>query len=652
LLTLPACGPVANPLSTTLPDDYLISGTVQLDSHGTAQIRFRAKDDHDFWSLVFGKNSIGFKGEVNGQVAAPVETNVIPFGLQADATLRFKLQAHGAELRAKWWLDTQEEAQGWYLHAVDNRILSGGLNVDPQSLLGTLSVSTCLEDAPIIQPINPETPPSSLPSPEVPAPFSVTVWTPPEPVIAPAAPAAAIPEKILASKNDELIITENKNTDQITVTVKDTSGKEVVLTAPLPAVPEEAHSIVTTYDGNQLNLYVDGALGATQNNVSINLTPADVAAPVSAAVEVAVAGSALPQSAIVEEYLAHQNNPPSLTITSARQEPDSTVMVDYTLKDAEANFIHLSAYDYSLTGAFGGEEKPMTLADDSAGSEDTTGLTSSVPGIPHRFLWDAKADLGQTLTPKVWMRLIPDDGLATGTPGTFIAALVAPPAQPSTPASPPNGGSSFRHYPNPDEPVPTESAPTDGSVAPSNSVSATSGSVSPPASSSSTQPFSISPPPRTPSPTIQKSLDALDSLQKTEESPLLALPEIHAVAQTTLGNTIHFEGKGIPHAHIALFIHSDQVAFYTTQVDADGHWSFEHSQADVTLSPGEHTVYAVTYDPGSRVKSKPTPLKTFLVTRDRFTMVLSYFDWPTTLLTLLTALAGLIFIYRRSRGNH
>ena len=138
-------------------------------------------------------------------------------------------------------------------------------------------------------------------------------------------------------------------------------------------------------------------------------------------------------------------------------------------------------------------------------------------------------------------------------------------------------------------------------------------------------------------------------LSVSKESPLLAVPKVTSIDRGTVGDTITFAGKTIPNTDVVLFIHSDQVVLYKTHADADGSWSFVHSQKDIELAPGEHTLFAVTYDKDGKIKSKPSALKTFVVVENSWTRFLSYFDLPTTILTIISLFAALAYlIYRRA----
>jgi len=91
-----------------------------------------------------------------------------------------------------------------------------------------------------------------------------------------------------------------------------------------------------------------------------------------------------------------------------------TVLVNYNLQDAESDASSLTAYEYSLTGAFSGEEAVMTASSTHPNHEGTTGLTTSPGGTAHIFVWDAKTDLGNTYNGAVYVRMRGNDGAGDG----------------------------------------------------------------------------------------------------------------------------------------------------------------------------------------------------------------------------------------------
>ncbi len=139
---------------------------------------------------------------------------------------------------------------------------------------------------------------------------------------------------------------------------------------------------------------------------------------------------------------------------------------------------------------------------------------------------------------------------------------------------------------------------------------------------------------------------ALTQLTKAKESPILLVPTVAEIHQAATVNTVEIKGKSIPNTEVILFIHSDQVVVYSTKADASGAWSFVHSQDQVNLAPGQHSLFAVTYDAGSNIKSKPSLIKTFEVKKNSLAQVRSYFDLWTTLLTVFVALLACFYLMR------
>jgi hypothetical protein len=136
-------------------------------------------------------------------------------------------------------------------------------------------------------------------------------------------------------------------------------------------------------------------------------------------------------------------------------------------------------------------------------------------------------------------------------------------------------------------------------------------------------------------------------LSLTKESPLLLRPKIESISTSPLSDQITFTGTSIPNTSVVLFIHSDQVVVYKTKTDKDGNWMYKHSQNDVLLAPGDHEVFAVTYDDGSKIKSKVSEIKKFEVKEDVFSKILRYLDLPTTLLTLFVLIC--LITYMKSK---
>ncbi len=137
------------------------------------------------------------------------------------------------------------------------------------------------------------------------------------------------------------------------------------------------------------------------------------------------------------------------------------------------------------------------------------------------------------------------------------------------------------------------------------------------------------------------------------ESQILQKPQIIEVKGTDTGNNIRVTGKGIPNSEVVVFIHSEQVLIYRVKVNENGDWALSHSQNFVELAEGDHEVYAITLDAKSQVKSSISEIKQFQVKVNRLAVILSYFDLPTTLLTIFVLLIGIVVfcIWRIRRGK-
>lgn len=107
-----------------------------------------------------------------------------------------------------------------------------------------------------------------------------------------------------------------------------------------------------------------------------------------------------------------QNSPPTVQNVNASQDTDTgLVFIDYVLVDANSDTLDLVNYEYSLTGAFAGEQEGMTPASSDPSHEGISGLTSSPGGTAHTFAWNAQADLGDVIA-TVFVRLRANDGIA------------------------------------------------------------------------------------------------------------------------------------------------------------------------------------------------------------------------------------------------
>ncbi|MFA6322491.1 MAG: hypothetical protein WCX71_03350, partial [Candidatus Buchananbacteria bacterium] len=119
-----------------------------------------------------------------------------------------------------------------------------------------------------------------------------------------------------------------------------------------------------------------------------------------------------------------QNSLPEiLNLTPAQNTDYGYVHVNYNLQDNNSDPESLTNYEYSLTGAFAGEQVSMTASTTDPAHQGVLGLTSSPAGVAHNFVWDAKSQLGN-ITSTVYVRLRANDGIGSGSYATSTSFFV------------------------------------------------------------------------------------------------------------------------------------------------------------------------------------------------------------------------------------
>lgn len=125
-----------------------------------------------------------------------------------------------------------------------------------------------------------------------------------------------------------------------------------------------------------------------------------------------------------------QNNPPQITgLVAAQDAGTGNVHVDYNLQDADSDPQSLVNFEYSLTGAFSGEQVTMAASTTDSAHSGITSLGSSPAGTAHTFAWDARSQLGSIVTSTVFVRLRANDGIANSgfvTSSVFSIDYLAP----------------------------------------------------------------------------------------------------------------------------------------------------------------------------------------------------------------------------------
>lgn len=121
-----------------------------------------------------------------------------------------------------------------------------------------------------------------------------------------------------------------------------------------------------------------------------------------------------------------ENDLPDISNISAVQSETTNglIAINYNISDNESDPCSLTAYEYSLTGAFAGEQLTMTASTTAPTHEGTSGLTASPGGTAHVFVWNAKQDLGEIFDDTVYVRLRANDGIGSGAYATSTAFAV------------------------------------------------------------------------------------------------------------------------------------------------------------------------------------------------------------------------------------
>ena len=126
----------------------------------------------------------------------------------------------------------------------------------------------------------------------------------------------------------------------------------------------------------------------------------------------------------------------------------------------------------------------------------------------------------------------------------------------------------------------------------------------------------------------------------------LPLPEITEVAPKVENNTFTFSGTALPNSTVLVYINSEKTLVYKTISDAKGLWKVNHSQDNVALKPGEHTIFAVSIDEKFKVKTPVSSIKRFVVEKSFWITLFNYLNWQTTLTTIIILIATMGYLYR------
>lgn len=135
-----------------------------------------------------------------------------------------------------------------------------------------------------------------------------------------------------------------------------------------------------------------------------------------------------------------------------------------------------------------------------------------------------------------------------------------------------------------------------------------------------------------------------ENVNATEDKGV-PIPIVSGVKIAAARDGFMFTGTALPRQDIIVYVHSDQALIYHTTADKDGIWTINHSQDQVELAPGEHTIYAVAVDKSAQIKSQPSLVSTFTVSKNFWVSLFERLNLQTTIITLITVLLTLVWLY-------
>ena len=136
------------------------------------------------------------------------------------------------------------------------------------------------------------------------------------------------------------------------------------------------------------------------------------------------------------------------------------------------------------------------------------------------------------------------------------------------------------------------------------------------------------------------------------EIAVVLIPEVIKIKPLQVKNDLfRFTGKALPNKDIIVYINSEKTLVYRIKSKADGLWEFYHSQENIELKPGIHTIFSVMIDEKAGVKSAPSEIKYFIISKNILAQMLGYLNLQNTLITLLVLFVAILILYRTRRKN-
>ncbi|PIT88705.1 MAG: hypothetical protein COU29_00440 [Candidatus Magasanikbacteria bacterium CG10_big_fil_rev_8_21_14_0_10_36_32] len=152
-------------------------------------------------------------------------------------------------------------------------------------------------------------------------------------------------------------------------------------------------------------------------------------------------------------------------------------------------------------------------------------------------------------------------------------------------------------------------------------------------------------PPEIISPTPLAPASIIREVNQAIETTAITTPSVVSVEFSGADDIISFAGKAKPDEEVIIYIHSNQAVVYRTVADNQGNWHVHHSQNELELSSGEHTVYAVGINSETNLKSPPSLIGTFIIEKNWWVNIYRHFNFTSTLITIAVLLMVMSWLY-------
>ncbi len=124
----------------------------------------------------------------------------------------------------------------------------------------------------------------------------------------------------------------------------------------------------------------------------------------------------------------------------------------------------------------------------------------------------------------------------------------------------------------------------------------------------------------------------------------LPRPELKEVKKIAGGNFI-FSGVGQPGMEAVLLLSEKNTVVYSAPIGKDGHWEIEHSQKEIKLGEGNHSVLVFNFDAKAGVRSSASEEKFFKITTTRADSLVKNIDTLTNWWVVIVILLGILLTF-------